>query len=31
VKKYVAALQALRKKETQDETQLTTHQNWWKN
>jgi hypothetical protein len=31
VKIYVAAaVQALRKKETQDETQFTT-KNWWKN
>jgi heme/copper-type cytochrome/quinol oxidase subunit 2 len=29
VKIYVAAVQALRKKETQDETQFH-HQNWWK-
>jgi hypothetical protein len=30
VKIYVAAVEALRKKERGDETQFTYHQNWWK-
>jgi hypothetical protein len=33
VKMYVAAVEALKKKERQDETQFITNyqQNWWKN
>jgi hypothetical protein len=31
VKKYVAALKALRTKERGDETQYTRKENWWEN